>query len=75
MAENDEVGPITRGQRVDAVKLARAKELRRAMTPAERLLWEALRAKRLHGAHCRRQQVIAGFIGGFSCHAARLEPV
>jgi hypothetical protein len=38
MAEHDEAEAIIRGQRIDRVKLARAKELRRAMTPAERLL-------------------------------------
>ena len=53
-------------------KLARAKELRHTMTPAERILWNALRANQLHGYHFRRQQVIAGFIVDFYCHAARL---
>ncbi len=40
------------------------------MTPAETLLWQHLRASRLHGLHFRRQQVIHGFIADFYCHAA-----
>jgi very-short-patch-repair endonuclease len=41
------------------------------MTPAEKLLWQELRANRL-GVHFRRQQVIAGFIVDFYCHKAAL---
>jgi very-short-patch-repair endonuclease len=63
---------IVIGQRVDAAKVKRAKELRHAMTPAERLLWQHLRANRLDGFHFRRQQVIDGFIVDFYCHAAGL---
>jgi len=70
------VAPITPvrniviGQRVDPAKVLRAKELRRQMTPAERRLWECLRANRLGGRQFRRQQVIDGFIVDFYCHAA-----
>ena len=46
-------------------------ELRRDMTPAEKLLWQELRANKL-GVHFRRQQVIAGFIVDFYCHTASL---
>jgi very-short-patch-repair endonuclease len=60
------------GQPVAAEKLARAKELRRIMTPAERTLWSHLRADRLAGFHFRRQQVIDGFIVDFYCHSAAL---
>lgn len=42
------------------------------MTPAERVFWQHLRANRLEGWHFRRQQVIAGFIVDFYCHAAAL---
>lgn len=35
--------PIITGQHVKPEKLARAKELRRTITPAERCLWQALR--------------------------------
>jgi very-short-patch-repair endonuclease len=59
-------------QSVDPQKAAKARELRRMMTPAERALWGQLRANRLDGLHFRRQQVIAGFIVDFYCHAARL---
>ena len=61
---------IVTGQRVDPAKLLRAKELRRQMTPAERRLWNCLRANRLGGLQFRRQQVIDGFIVDFYCHAA-----
>jgi very-short-patch-repair endonuclease len=40
------------------------------MTPAERRLWNGLRANRLGGLQFRRQQVIDGFIVDFYCHAA-----
>jgi very-short-patch-repair endonuclease len=58
-------------QKVSRAKLARAKELRSKMTPAEALLWRELRGNRL-GAHFRRQQIIAGFIVDFYCHEAGL---
>ena len=41
------------------------------MTPAEKILWQELRADKL-GVHFRRQQVIAGFIADFYCHKAGL---
>jgi very-short-patch-repair endonuclease len=63
---------IVIGQKVDASKIQRAKELRREMTPAESLLWQRVRARRLNGFHFRRQQVIDGFIVDFYCHAAGL---
>lgn len=58
-------------QRVTKEKLHRAKELRREMTPAEKILWQELRANKL-GVHFRRQQVIAGFIVDFYCHKVGL---
>ncbi len=63
---------IVIGQKVSAAKVARAKELRRRMTPAERVLWSHLRKNQLEGFHFRRQQVIDGFIVDFYCHAAGL---
>ena len=42
------------------------------MTPAERRLWNRLRANRLGGWHFRRQQIISGFIVDFYCHKAKL---
>jgi len=62
---------IIPGQRVTKEKQQRAKELRREMTPAEKVLWEELRANKL-GVHFRRQQVIAGFIVDFYCHKSAL---
>lgn len=62
---------IIPGQRVTKEKLERARELRREMTPAEKLLWQEVRAKKL-GVRFRRQQIIAGFIVDFYCHKAAL---
>ena len=63
---------IVVGQRVDAAKVQRARELRRHMTLEVRILWQALRANRLQGLQFRRQQIIDGFIVDFYCHAAGL---
>src|SRR5215208_1054830 len=62
---------IIPGQMVTKEKLQRAKELRREMTPAEKILWNELRANRL-AVHFRRQQIIAGFIVDFYCHKVAL---
>jgi very-short-patch-repair endonuclease len=62
---------IIPGQTVTKEKLQRAKVLRREMTPAEKILWQELRANKL-GVHFRRQQVIAGFIVDFYCHKTAL---
>ncbi len=62
---------IVTNQRVSKEKLQRAKELRRDMTPAEKILWNELRANKL-GVHFRRQQIIASFIVDFYCHKASL---
>src|SRR5215208_2177582 len=62
---------IIPGQIVTKEKLQRAKELRYEMTPAEKVLWNELRANKL-GVHFRRQQIIAGFIVDFYCHKAAL---
>jgi very-short-patch-repair endonuclease len=72
MSEQDELGRMVRGQHIELAKLQRAKERRRAMTSAEMQLWGVLRRSQFHGAHFRRQQIIAGFIVDFYCHAARL---
>ena len=63
---------IVRGQRIEAGKIDRARQLRGAMTPTERILWQVLRRNALRGLHFRRQQVIAGFIVDFYCHTAAL---
>ena len=62
---------IIPGQRVTKEKVERARELRREMTPAEKHLWQEVRAKKL-GVRFRRQQIIAGFIVDFYCHKVAL---
>src|SRR3972149_5613591 len=62
---------IIPGQTFTKEKLQRAKELRREMTPAKKILWQELRGNKL-GVHFRRQQVIAGFIVDFYCHKVAL---
>jgi very-short-patch-repair endonuclease len=62
---------IIPGQTVTKEKLERSRQLRREMTPAEKILWQELRGNKL-GVHFRRQQVIAGFIVDFYCHKAGL---
>jgi very-short-patch-repair endonuclease len=62
----------TRTTGATPTKVQRARELRRAMTPEERLLWQELRVLRTQGYVFRRQQVIGGFIADFYCHAASL---
>jgi very-short-patch-repair endonuclease len=59
---------IVRGQHVSYEMHERAKELRREMTPAEKILWERLRADKLNGLHFRRQQIIDGYLADFYCH-------
>jgi len=63
---------ITRVQSVKADKLSFAKRLRREMTPAERILWKALRRNALDGFHFRRQQIVEGYVVDFYCDAAKL---
>jgi very-short-patch-repair endonuclease len=62
---------IIPGQKINLEKLERARELRRGMTSAEKMLWQELRGDKL-GVHFRRQQIIAGFIVDFYCHSASL---
>ena len=42
------------------------------MTDAERIIWNAIRAHRMHGMSFRRQTPIGPFIVDFVCHAALL---
>ena len=60
------------GQKISPKKLKRAKELRQNMTPAEKILWQHLRAKRFNNLKFRRQQIIEGFIVDFYCHSLGL---
>lgn len=50
----------------------RARELRKAQTPAEHDLWQQLRAKRFSGFKFRRQQVIGNYIVDFVCFDQKL---
>jgi very-short-patch-repair endonuclease len=59
-------------QRIRSEKLQEARRMRRNPTPAERALWERLRANGPDGWHFRRQQLIQGFIVDFYCHLAGL---
>ena len=54
--------------RIHPTILARARELRREMTPHERKLWACLRRKQLHGLKFRRQHPMFRFILDFYCH-------
>ncbi|WP_414575883.1 endonuclease domain-containing protein [Anabaena sp. CCY 9402-a] len=71
-SRKDQINNIVVGQIINLEKMQRAKEFRRQMTPAEKILWQHLCGNRLHGLHFRRQQIIDGFIADFYCHAARL---
>ena len=57
---------------VDEVQRARAKQLRRAMTRAETLLWRHLKADRLAGIGFRRQSPMGNYIADFVSHSCKL---
>jgi very-short-patch-repair endonuclease len=50
----------------------RARELRKEITLAEKLLWSRLRNKQLKGLKFRRQHPLGPFIADFYCAARRL---
>lgn len=50
----------------------RGRELRKEMTSAEKILWDALRGKKLNGLRFRRQHPMSRFILDFYCHEKRL---
>jgi very-short-patch-repair endonuclease len=52
--------------------LARVRQLRREMTPAEKLLWGRLRGRRLEGFKFRSQVWLGTFIADFFCWEAKL---
>ena len=49
-----------------------AGDLRKSMTPAERVLWERLRNRQVRGYRFRRQHPIKNFIVDFFCYEAML---
>ena len=48
------------------------RQLRKNSTPAEAVLWEALRGSRLHGRKFRRQHSVGPYILDFYCSAEKL---
>nr|WP_225894176.1 DUF559 domain-containing protein [Atlanticothrix silvestris] len=66
--KKDGTSNIVIGQAINPDKMQLAREFRRQMTPAEKILWQHLRGNRLNGLHFRRQQIIDGFIVDFYCH-------
>src|SRR5262245_54467209 len=57
---------------VSARQRSRAQSLRRNLTDAERIIWNAVRAHRMHGASFRRQTPVGPYIVDFLCHDAML---
>ena len=58
--------------RASAPTQARARYLRREMTPAEKILWRRLRARQLNGAHFRKQHAVGRFVLDFLCAKSKL---
>ncbi len=52
--------------------IRRARDLRRASTPPEQLLWLALRNGQIGGLKFRRQHPIGPYVVDFYCHNAEL---
>jgi len=52
--------------------IGRARVLRKKMTEAENILWNALRRKQMKGKHFRKQHPLAGYIVDFFCHECNL---
>ena len=66
------VNNIVIGQKISSELQERARELRRNMTPSEKILWGKLRHNHLNGLQFRRQQIIDGYIVDFYCHKKAL---
>ena len=54
------------------INFIRAREMRKSMTEAEKILWSSLRGKKLNGYKFRRQHPISQYIADFYCHEKRL---
>jgi very-short-patch-repair endonuclease len=52
--------------------IAAARQLRQHLTPAEKILWEALRKRQLNGLKFRCQHPVESFIVDFYCPQHRL---
>ncbi len=57
---------------VPAALLQAARELRKTMTDAERLLWQCLRGKQLNGFKFRKQHPVDRFVLNFYCASRKL---
>ncbi|MHB9132301.1 MAG: endonuclease domain-containing protein [Armatimonadota bacterium] len=49
-----------------------SRELRKSLTPAEEILWQALRGRRLEGLKFRRQHPVGKYVLDFYCPEYRL---
>ena len=49
-----------------------AHDLRMDLTEAEKILWEALRNRRLNNCKFRRQHALENYVADFYCHEAKL---
>lgn len=72
MADKKRQPGVCTGQRLGPGKHSLAKHLRRNMTKAERVFWNAVRKNKVRGLQFRRQQVIDGYIADFYCNQMRL---
>jgi very-short-patch-repair endonuclease len=72
LPNNDQSSLTGKERRIPDPLLQRARELRQTQTPAEKILWECLRDRRLYEAKFRRQHNIGQFIADFYCHTAKL---
>jgi very-short-patch-repair endonuclease len=64
--------PQPKRWRTTATTQERARELRRAQTPAEQRLWSRLRSKQLYGLKFRRQHPVGRFVVDFCCISRKL---
>ena len=63
---------VTAFQFVSETKKEQSRSLRKKSTPAEQLVWDRLRNRKLNNIKFRRQQIIEGFIADFYCESAKL---
>jgi very-short-patch-repair endonuclease len=54
------------------IRFSRARNLRRVMTEAEKVLWEYLKNRKAGGGKFRRQHPLGSYIADFYCHEKRL---
>jgi very-short-patch-repair endonuclease len=62
--------PFYFGASADIIGLA--SQLRKNMTPAEKVLWEKIRRREIMNCKFRRQHPISNFIADFYCHEKQL---